>query len=91
MGIWKQRNGLIFESKQPSTITWRVVSMKGTTITLAHKVKPSHTSATTISLAQTLTPHIQRHCSLGLTSFFCYLFCFFLVMLIFPAPVALYM
>jgi hypothetical protein len=40
-GIWKQRNGLIFENVQPSIQAWRAVFRKDLSL-LTHRVKPSH-------------------------------------------------
>jgi hypothetical protein len=40
-GIWKQRNGLIFEGKQPSLQSWRVVFKKDLGL-IVHRVKTAH-------------------------------------------------
>jgi len=43
-GIWKQRNGLIFEKKQPSIQAWRAVFKKDLSL-VVHRIKPKHKEA----------------------------------------------
>ena len=40
-GIWKQRNGLIFENQRPSLQSWRAIFKKDLGL-VAHRVKPIH-------------------------------------------------
>jgi hypothetical protein len=43
-GIWKQRNGLIFEKVQPSMQAWRIIFKKDLSV-IVHRVKPRHKQA----------------------------------------------